>query len=100
MKRPQKNENGEYTISGKSYKLLVGSRRQVWNEMAYKTSGNLTKKDLVYTKHHRIVSRVKHESSKKEKRLEKAGYFATPGKFGFVKRPPKTTRKTMKNKKK
>ena len=36
-------------------------------------------------KNGRIVSRKKHETAKKEKRLEKYGYFAKKGKFGYVK---------------
>jgi len=42
------------------------------------------------------VSKKKHLTAKKEKRLEKHGYFAKKGKFGFVKR--KTRRATRKNK--
>jgi hypothetical protein len=34
----------------------------------------------------RLVSRKKHITAKKEKRLEKAGYYAEKGKFGYVKR--------------
>ena len=44
----------------------------------------------------RIVSSKKHITAKKEKRLEKHGYFAKKGKFGYVKRK---TRKNRKNKK-
>jgi hypothetical protein len=49
------------------------------------TSGGLTKKDLKYNKHGRIVSRKKSQKAKKEKRLEKAGYKTRKGKFGAVK---------------
>jgi len=45
----------------------------------------------------RIVSAKKHATAKKEKRLEKYGYFAKKGQFGYVK---KTARKTRGNKKK
>jgi hypothetical protein len=34
----------------------------------------------------RIVSADKHVTAKKERRLEKAGYFAKKGKFGYVKK--------------
>jgi hypothetical protein len=44
----------------------------------------------------RIVSVKKHRTAKKEKRLEKAGYFAQKGKFGFVKRDTRKTRKSKK----
>ena len=84
---------------GKKYLSKTGSRRQVFGTSAHKpsaymTSGGLTKKDLVLS-HGRIVSKKKHLTAKKEKRLEKHGYFAKKGKFGFVKRK---TRKTRKNK--
>jgi hypothetical protein len=36
-------------------------------------------------KNGRIVSRKKHVTAKKEKRLVKAGYGTKKGKFGFVK---------------
>jgi hypothetical protein len=91
MKRPVRGENGMYTISGKSYKELFGSRTQVFNGTAYKTTGGLTKKDLLMNKWGRIVSEKKHKTAKKEKRLQKYGFFAEKGKFGYVK---KSTRKS------
>ena len=45
----------------------------------------------------RIVSKSKYYTSKKEMRLQKHGYFARKGKFGYVKR--RTKRKTKNNKK-
>jgi hypothetical protein len=62
----------------------IGSRRQVWNGTAKKTSGGLTKSDLMMS-HGRIVSKSKHFSAKKEMRLLKYGYGTKKGKFGFVK---------------
>ena len=85
-----------YHLNGKKFKELFGSRQQVHNGTAYKTTGELTKKDFVMNKWGRIVSSKKHITAKKEKRLEKHGYFAKKGKFGYVKRK---TRKTRKNKK-
>jgi hypothetical protein len=73
----------------KKFASLFGSRSQVMNGTAFKTSGNLTKKHLMYNKWGRIVSRKKHNTAKKEKRLEKAGFFAKKGKFGFVKKDKK-----------
>ena len=66
--------------------LTFGSRAEVWHGNAKKTTGGLTKKDLIKNKHGEIVSKKKHFTAKKEKRLEKAGYFTTKGKFGYVKR--------------
>lgn len=81
-----KNAKGVYAIKGKTYKILEGSRAQVYHKTAFKTSGGLTKKDLHMNKNGRIVSMKKHKTAKKEKRLEKAGYFAKKGEFGFVKK--------------
>ena len=67
-----------------------GSRAEVWHGNAKKTTGGLTKKDLLKNKHGAIVSKKKHVTAKREKRLEKAGFFAVKGKFGFVKRSPKS----------
>jgi hypothetical protein len=85
-----------YTVDGRKYKELFGSRQQVFNGTAYKTEGNLTKKELFFNKHGRIVSLKKHRTAKKERRLEKAGYFAEKGKFGYVKKTPRGTRRTRK----
>jgi|TARA_B100000035_G_C20719130_1_gene430417 hypothetical protein len=95
MKRPVRGEDGTYTIKGKKYPELFGSREQVMNETAYKTTGELVKSDLMQNKWGRIVSAKKHKTAKKEKRLEKHGYFAKKGKFGYVK---KTARKSRKKK--
>jgi hypothetical protein len=62
----------------------IGSRRQVWNGTAKRTSGGLSKSDLMMS-HGRIVSKAKHTSAKKEMRLLKYGYGTQKGKFGFVK---------------
>jgi hypothetical protein len=71
--------------SGKNYEVLIGTRAQVWHGTAYKTSGGLTKNDLIMNKHGRIVSKAKHVTAKREKRLLKFGYGTKKGKFGFVK---------------
>uniref|UniRef100_A0A6C0JFZ6 Uncharacterized protein n=1 Tax=viral metagenome TaxID=1070528 RepID=A0A6C0JFZ6_9ZZZZ len=98
MKRPVRSSvDGTYTIDGKKYKELFGSREQVMNGTAYKTEGGLTIKDLVMNKWGRIVSAKKFRTAKKEMRLEKYGYGAKKGKFGYVKISNKT-QKTRKNK--
>lgn len=100
MKRPVRGEDGYYTIDGKKYKELFGSREQVWNGTAFKTEGLLRKSDLMQNKWRRIVSAKKHRTAKKEKRLEKFGYYAQKGKFGYVKRTPKRTAKNRSKKNK
>ena len=93
MKRPVRDPvTGTYTIKGKVYKELFGSREQVLNKTAYKTTGGLTIDDLLMNKNGRIVSAVKHKTAKKEKRLEKYGYFAKKGKFGYVKKGKRSRR--------
>jgi len=69
-----------------SYKYAVGTRAEVMHGTCHHTNGGLTKKDLKYNKHGRIVSRRKSEKAKKDKRLQKSGYFTQKGKFGFVKK--------------
>lgn len=73
----------------------IGSRRQVWNGTAKRTSGGLTKSDLMMS-HGRIVSKSKHFSAKKEMRLLKYGYGTQKGKFGYVKVGTKKHRKGSK----
>lgn len=101
VKRPHRADDGFYHINGHKYPELFGSRTQVMNGTAYKTEGNLTKGDLIMNKWGRIVSRKKHITAKREKRLQKHGYFAKKGKFGFVRRTQKhgKSRKIRKNRK-
>jgi len=80
------------------YMLTFGSRAEVWHGNAKKTTGGLSKNDLIKNKHGEIVSKKKHFTAKKEKRLEKAGYFTQKGKFGYVKRDKKTRKTKSKSK--
>ena len=101
VNRPQ-FQNGGYTVGGRKYKQLVGSRAQVWNGTALKTGygrAGLKKSDLLMNKWGRIVSRRKHKTVKKSglKRLHAKGYFTKKGKFGvFKKGSTKKRRKTGK----
>jgi hypothetical protein len=85
MTRYTKDAHGNYVIRGKKYEILCGSRAQVVHGTAYKTSGGLIKDKLLQNKNGRIVSRKKHNTAKKEKRLVKAGYGTKKGHFGAVK---------------
>ena len=92
-----KGANGMYNINGKRFQMLIGSRAQVWHGTAYKTAGGLTKKGLFRTKHGHYVSLKKHKTAKRERRLEKAGYYTRKGEFGaFRKDGKKAKRKTKK----
>ena len=62
-----------------------GTRAEVWHGSAKKTSGGLIKSHLIKNKSGRIVSKAKHFTAKREKRLIKAGYVTKKGTFGFVK---------------
>ena len=63
----------------------IGTRAQVWHGTAKKTSGGLTKTNLMKNKHGRIVSRRKHASGKKTiKNLRKLGYVAKKGQFNLI----------------
>ena len=93
--------NGLYHINGQTFKNLIGKRAQVWHGTAYKTSGGLKKKDLHQNKNGRIVSKKKHQTAKKEKRLLKHGYGTRKGKFGAVRvTPHSSSKKSSKRKSK
>lgn len=100
MKRHHKAEDGMYHINGTKFSMLRGSRAQVWHGTAYKTDGTpgLKKDDLIKNKHGRIVSKRKHKTAKREKRLEQHGYFAQKGKFGAVRKDNLHKKKSRKSK--
>jgi hypothetical protein len=100
VKKHMKSADGLYHIKSHKYPVLEGSRAQVWHQTAYKTAGNLKKGDLMMNKHGRIVSKKKHSTAKKEKRLEKAGYKTRKGKFGAIKSDKKKSRKSRKSSRK
>lgn len=99
MKRVHRSSDCKYHIKGSKYDVLVGSRALVWHKTAYKTPGGLTRKNLMKNKHGRIVSAKKHITAKKEKRLQKHGYFTKKGKFGAIKCKKVKSVKSKKSKK-
>jgi hypothetical protein len=101
MKKHMKHSDGKYHINGVVFEILIGSRAQVMHGTAYKTSGSLKKKDLKYNKHKKIVSRAKSAKGPQMlKRLHNKGYFTRKGKFGFVRKDGKGTRKARGSRKK
>jgi len=64
----------------------VGSRAQVMNGTARHTKGGLTKKQLKYNKHGRIVSKKMSLRAKKNNRLAKAGFIPKKGVFKLFKK--------------
>ena len=73
---------------------------KVWHGTLKKTSGGLTKKDLMKNKWGRIVSKKKHKLAKKNKFLIKAGYVTQKGKFGAKKKKLTKKKKNGRKKKK
>ncbi len=81
--------------AGRTYKNLVGTRAEVMHGSAFKTSQGttksekgdaLTRKDLKYNKHGRIVSIAKSKKGPQLlKQLRDAGYTTKKGKFGAIK---------------
>jgi len=69
VRKFQKDKNGNYLIDDIVYNKLNGSREEVWNQIAYKTSGGLVKKELVKKPSGKIVSKTKHIDSKKSSHL-------------------------------
>lgn len=82
-----------------TFKKTIGSRAEVFHGVAKHTSGGLEKKNLLKNKNGQIVSKKKHLTAKKEKRLEKYGYFAKKGSFGYVKKTSKKSMRKTKRKK-
>lgn len=55
----KKNSDGTYIIHGNLYQKLIGSRIDVWEKIAYKTSGGLIFDDLILNKNGKIISKKK-----------------------------------------
>jgi hypothetical protein len=70
MKRPSKQKDGKYHIGNTKYDLLIGTREEVWDGAAYKTTGGLIKTDLIVNHLGKIVSLNKSLYEKKNNRLE------------------------------
>ena len=58
-KKIYKNSEGVYKKDSKSYTKLIGTRQEVWEETAYKTTGGLIKSVLTLNKNGKIVSMKK-----------------------------------------
>jgi phage anti-repressor protein len=81
MKRPSKQKDGKYHIDNTKYDLLMGTREEVWDGVAYKTTGGLVKTNLIINHLGKIVSLNKSLYEKKSNRLEQVNALkTTPGK--------------------
>ena len=78
-----------------------GSRVQVMNGNAKMTTGRLSKKDLMYNKHGRIVSKKKFALAKKtiKKNLFAKGFKPKKGKFTAFKKSDATKKRSRKSRK-
>jgi len=75
----------------------VGSRAQVWNGNAKKTSGGLVKKNL-FRKNGRIRSKKASQKAKRNQNLKNAGWTHKKGEFGAVRIEDKPKSKSKKKK--
>ena len=81
-----------------TFEKKYGSRAEVMHGVAEMTTGRRRKSYFFKNKHGEIVSKKLSLLAKKEKRLEKAGYFTRKGVFGAFKKDSKSA-KAKKSKK-
>ena len=72
-----KNKDGTYNIDGKIFFKMFGSRIDVWNGKAYKTTGKLIKSDLMLHKSGKVISKKKCIQETLFNRFEKSGVNKT-----------------------
>jgi len=70
MKRIFKSSDGFYHIGDCKYKKCFGTREEVWNGDAYKTTGELTKSAFIINKNGKIISKKKFIQEKEFNRFE------------------------------
>ena len=63
IRRFQKHKDNFYYIDYKKYEKLFGTRQEVWDSIAYMTSGQLIKDDLVINHTGKVVSKIKSEEN-------------------------------------
>jgi hypothetical protein len=65
IKNPHiRNKNGNYIINGIEYDKLVGTREEIFNNLAYKTTGGLTKDELIINPEGKVISKKKSVQEK------------------------------------
>jgi hypothetical protein len=75
MKKHTKNSQGKYVVKGKTYEMLEGSRAQVHHGTAYKTSGGLTKENIIQNnkkESFHFNKNIKHSKSSKDVSYEQS----------------------------
>lgn len=68
VRKIQKQKDNFYYINDKKYEKLIGTRQEVWDSVAYKTAGELTKEDFLINNYGEIVSKIKSQQSKNDLR--------------------------------
>jgi hypothetical protein len=69
VKKYNKQKDGYYYIHEKKYEKLNGSRNEVWQNIAYRTTGGLIKEDLLENRNGKIISKNKHIDSTENNHL-------------------------------
>jgi hypothetical protein len=72
-KRIDKSKDGKYHVDDIAYDKLFGTRQEVWDGGAYKTSGELVKDDMMINTSGKLVSKKKSVSETTMKRFELCG---------------------------
>ena len=72
-KRIDKSKDGKYHVDDIAYDKLFGTRQEVWDGGAYKTSGELVKDDMMINTYGKLVSKKKSVSETTMKRFELCG---------------------------
>ena len=65
-----RNKQGTYTIAGQDYQKNEGTRQEVWDGIAYQTSGLLLKDDLILNKNGKLISKKKCILAAEQNHLE------------------------------
>jgi len=65
----QKQKDNFYYINDEKYEKLIGTRQEVWDSIAYKTAGELTKQDFLINKKGEVVSKIKSQQSENDIRV-------------------------------
>jgi hypothetical protein len=70
FKKHMKNKDGVYIINGVTYQKNEGTRQEVWDGIAYQTTGLLHKHDLIMNKNGKLVSKKKCITAALQNHLE------------------------------
>ena len=70
FKKNMRNKQGTYTIAGQDYQKNEGTRQEVWDGIAYQTSGLLLKDDLILNKNGKLISKKKCILAAEQNHLE------------------------------